>query len=115
MSSEWRLENDVEQTSPNDSDGRVIWVFDVDRVNDSCHNPYRHYERTSAELLLARRSLSIGVIGVDLLPIPSVGLCVCVCDVVPESVLWQNGCVDPDAVWGGEWGQLRDGYIRWRW
>ena len=27
-------------------------------------------------------------------------LCVCVC---PESVLWQNGWLDPDAVWGGEW------------
>jgi len=36
----------------------------------------------------------------------SVGLCVglslCLC---PESVLWQNGRLDPDAVWDGEWGR----------
>ena len=35
----------------------------------------------------------------------------------PESVglLWQNGCMDPDAVWDGEWGRSRDGCIRWGW
>jgi len=28
-----------------------------------------------------------------------------------ESVLWQNGWFDPDAVWDGEWGRSsRDGY-----
>jgi len=30
-----------------------------------------------------------------------------------ESVLWQNGCMDPDAIWDGEWGWSRHGYIRW--
>jgi len=30
---------------------------------------------------------------------PSVGLSVSL-----QSVLWQNGCLDLDAVWGGEWG-----------
>jgi len=52
----------------------------------------------------------------------SVCLCVCVCvsrsvgrSVCPESVLWQNGCLDPDAVWDGEWGRSRDGCIRWGW
>ena len=38
----------------------------------------------------------------DLWPRPSVGLCVCVCrsvlSVCPESVLWQNSWLDPDAV-----------------
>jgi len=39
------------------------------------------------------------------------GLCVCVC--LPESVLWQNGPLDPDAVSDGEWSRSRDGCIRW--
>jgi len=39
-----------------------------------------------------------------------VGLSVC-----PECVSWQNGWLDPDAVWGGEWGRSRDGCIRWGW
>jgi len=34
--------------------------------------------------------------------------------VCPESVLRQNGGVDPDAVWDGEWGRLSDGCIRRR-
>jgi len=38
---------------------------------------------------------------------PCVSLSVCL-----ESVLWQNGWMDPDAVWGGEWGRSRDGRIR---
>jgi len=38
----------------------------------------------------------------DLSPIPSVCL-------GPESVLWQNGWMDPDAVWGGECGRSRVG------
>jgi len=34
----------------------------------------------------------------------------------PESVLWQNGWLNPDAVWGGEWGRAWYGCIRfWRW
>ena len=40
---------------------------------------------------------------------PSVGLCV---SVWPESVLWQNGWLNPDAVWDIEWGRWRDGCIR---
>jgi len=47
-------------------------------------------------------------------PRPSVGLSVCV-SVWPESVLWQNGWLDPDTVWDGEWGRSRDGCIRWGW
>jgi len=43
-------------------------------------------------------------------PRPSVGLSVCL-----ESVLWQNGWVDLDAIWGGERGWLRDVYIRLGW
>jgi len=34
-------------------------------------------------------------------PSPSVGLCVCL-SVCPESVLWQNGWMDPDTIWHGE-------------
>jgi len=64
--------------------------------------------------LLTRRSLSIqqsvSVIGIDLSPIPSVGLYVCL-SVCPESVLWQNGWLDSDAIWGGEWGRSRDGFF----
>jgi len=45
-------------------------------------------------------------------PIPcvvwSVGLSLCV-----ERVLWQNGSLDPDAVYGDEWGRLRHSCIRW--
>jgi len=46
---------------------------------------------------------------------PSVGLsvgravCLYVC---PESVLWQNGRLDLDVVWDGEWSRSRDGCIR---
>ena len=31
----------------------------------------------------------------------------------PESVLWQHGWLDLDAVLGGEWGRPRDVCIRW--
>jgi len=59
---------------------------------------------------LSINTASISANGVDLSPIPSVGryvgLCVC-----PESVPWQNGWLDPDAVWDGEWGRSRDGCI----
>ena len=41
-------------------------------------------------------------------------LSVCL-SVGPESVLWQNGRLDPDAVWGGEWGRSTDGCIRCEW
>jgi len=44
--------------------------------------------------------------GTGVYPRPSVCLCVCL-----ESVLWQNGRLDPDAVWGGEWGRSRDGVL----
>ena len=37
-------------------------------------------------------------------------LCVCL-----ESVLWQNGSLDPDAIWGDEWGRAWYGRIRWWW
>jgi len=62
-------------------------------------------------------SLSINTIerkrysSIDLLPRPPVGLCVCLF-VCPESVLWQNGCLNPDAIWGGDWGRSRDGSTR---
>jgi len=32
--------------------------------------------------------------------------------VCPEGTRWQNGWLDLDAVWGGEWGRWRDGCIR---
>jgi len=41
-----------------------------------------------------------------------VSVCLSVC---PQSVLWQNGWLDPSAVSGGEWGRSRDGCIRCRW
>ena len=62
-------------------------------------------------------SLSINIIerkrysSIDLLPRPPVSLCVCLF-VCPESVLWQNGCLNPDAIWGGDWGRSRDGSTR---
>ena len=31
----------------------------------------------------------------------------------PESVLWQNDLLDPDAVLGGKWGWSREACIRW--
>ena len=33
----------------------------------------------------------------------------------PENVLWQNGGLDPDAVWGGEWSLGWYGCIRFWW
>jgi len=32
-----------------------------------------------------------------------------------QSVLWQNGWLDPDAVWDGEWGRSRDECNRSGW
>jgi len=37
-------------------------------------------------------------------------MCLSVC---PESVLWQNGWLDLDDVWGGEWGWSRVWCITW--
>jgi len=49
-------------------------------------------------------------LGTDLLPSHlSVSRLVC-----PEGVLWQNGRLNLDAIWGGELGQSRDEYIRWK-
>jgi len=31
------------------------------------------------------------------------------------SYIWQNGWLDPDAVWGGRCSRWRDGCIRWAW
>jgi len=36
-------------------------------------------------------------------------VCLSVC---PESVLWQNGRLYPNAIWDGEWGWSRNGCIR---
>ena len=33
----------------------------------------------------------------------------------PQSVLWQNGCLDLDVICGGEWGWSRDRCIRLGW
>jgi len=38
----------------------------------------------------------------------SVGRSVC-----PESVLWQNGWLAPNAVWDGKWGRPRHSCISW--
>ena len=35
--------------------------------------------------------------------------------VSPQSVLWQNDWLHPDAIWGDKWGWLRDWCIRWGW
>jgi len=46
----------------------------------------------------------------------SVCLCLCVCrSVCLKSVLWQNCCMDLDAVWDGDWGRSSEGCIRCRW
>jgi len=31
----------------------------------------------------------------------------------PESVLWQNGWLDLDAIWDGEWGRSMVGVLDW--
>jgi len=68
----------------------------------------------SVSLSIAIASISYNCI--DLTPIMSVGLSICrfvgLC-VCPESVLWQNGWLDLDAVWDGEWDWSVDGCIRW--
>jgi len=50
--------------------------------------------------------------GVDLLPIPSVGQSVSQ-SLHLESLLWQNGLLDPGAIWDGEWGRSRDKCVTW--
>ena len=41
-------------------------------------------------------------------------VCLSVClSICPVGELLENGWLDLDAIWGGEWGQLRDGWIRW--
>jgi len=32
-----------------------------------------------------------------------------------QSIFWQNGWLDPGAVWDGEWGRSRDRCIGWGW
>jgi len=54
--------------------------------------------------------LSVERVGIELSPLPSVGLYVSLLD-SPESVLWQNGWLDLDAVWSGKWGQSRMGVL----
>jgi len=53
-------------------------------------------------------------LGTDLLPNPSVDRSGCQ-SVGPEDVLWQNGWLDLEAVWDGEWSQSKDGCIWWGW
>ena len=56
-------------------------------------------------------TLGIQVSRLDhLLVCRSIGLCVCLC---VRKVLWQNGPLHPDAVWGVEWGRFRHSCIRW--
>jgi len=56
-------------------------------------------------MLLSVNIASVSANGVELLSIPSVSRSVCVSiwrSVCPERVLWQNGLLDPDAIWDGE-------------
>ena len=73
-------------------------------TNDDSGHPFDHYvgkaKQISIGLLIINTSLiyqwSIGIIGIDLSPIPSISLSVSL-SVCPESVLWQNGWLDLDA------------------
>jgi len=67
----------------------------------------------STEIISLSFSISIASVGgilTDHSHRPSVSRSVCL-----ESDLWQNGWVDPDAVWEDEWGRSRDECIRWGW
>jgi len=64
------------------------------------------------DLLSASLSISIMSAALMLRTCCLAHLCVCM-SVCLESVLWQNGWTDLDAVWGGEWDRLKDGCIRW--
>ena len=55
---------------------------------------------------------SVSANGVDLSSRPSICRSVCA-SVCPESVLWRNSWLDPDAIWDGEWGWPRHWCIRW--
>ena len=70
--------------------------------------------KTLSAALINHISASFSISGTGLSPRPSDGRSVCV-SACPESVLWQNGWVDPDAVSGAEWCRSRDGCIRWGW
>jgi len=71
---------------------------------------------TKSSVYIISVSLAIKRVKViDLSSILSVGQCVCL-HVCPESVLWQNGWLDPDAVWDGEWSRSRDARVsKGRW
>ena len=77
----------------------------------SVHRPHLPTDRSVARPV--EPVVSVGPVELSVTP---VCVCVCVClSVCPESVLWQNGWTDPDAIWGGELGWLRYGHIRWGW
>ena len=46
-----------------------------------------------------------------------VSVCLSICVSVSASVClsgkWQNGRLDPDAIWDGDWGQSSNGWIIW--
>ena len=72
-------------------------------------------DKWGRHIIIISASLSINIASVtDLSPSPLACLSVWL-PVGQESVLWQNGWLDPDAVWDGEWGESRDGCIRWGW
>ena len=52
--------------------------------------------------------MSVSTLDTRLSHIPSVGL-----SVTPESVLWQNSWLNPDAILGGEWGRSSDECVGW--
>jgi len=59
--------------------------------------------------IISASLFSVSTLDTGLSPRPSVGLSACLS--VWKKVLWQNGFVDPAAVWGGEWGWSRHGGI----
>jgi len=66
------------------------------------------------DFISASLSISIlsGALMIRACRLEHLSVCLSVC---PEVFLWQNFRLDPDAVWGGEWGRSRDGCIRCGW
>ena len=85
--------------------------FFLDALADSSVScSYISYTGLLFLLLSVCRSLSVerSILDTGFSPRPCVGRLI-------QSVLWQNGWVDHDAVWGGEWGQSIDVFIRFGW
>jgi len=88
----------------------VTWLQSCKKTLDCVFQAGCRTRPSNLALVFFSASLSVSIASVRGILTDLSSVCVLDC---PESVLWQNGWIDPDAVWNGEWGRSRDGCIRW--